>query len=147
MDRGAGGARRPGSVVGVGIDLADIERLRSALDRQSGLRTRLFTEVEWSEANQHRDPVSHLAGCFAAKESVMKALGQGMSSMGFDEIQVAAGDHGRPGIELTGRAARVAAEQGVGGWLLSMSLTDSMAQAVAIAVSGGPPVSDATLVE
>jgi holo-[acyl-carrier protein] synthase len=66
----------------------------------------------------------------------MKALGRGMSSMGFAEIEVRRDDHGVPGVALHGAAARIAQEAGVTGWHLSLTHTDDLAQAVAIAVGG-----------
>ncbi len=126
-------AALPG-VLGVGTDLVDVERVRQALERQPGLRTRLFTESEWDYAARHRDPHPHLAARFAAKEAVMKALGRGMSSMGFAEIEVRRDEHGAPRIALHGSAATVAAAAGVAEWHLSMTHTDSLAQAVAVAV-------------
>ncbi len=121
-------------VVGVGTDLVDVERVRQALERQPGLRTRLFTVPEWDYAARHRDPAPHLAARFAAKEAVMKALGRGMSSMGFDEIEVRRDEHGVPSVALHGAAAQVAAAAGVDRWHLSLTHTDSLAHAVAVAV-------------
>lgn len=126
-----------GGVIGVGTDLVDVDRVRAALDRQPGLRTRLFTDDEWDYAARHRDPHPHLAARFAAKEAVMKALGRGMSSMGFAEIEVVRDDHGAPAVVLHGAAAQVATAAGVAGFHLSLTHTDSLAQAVAIAV-GAP---------
>ena len=132
-------AALPG-VLGVGTDLVDVERVRRALERQPGLRTRLFTESEWDYAARHRDPHPHLAARFAAKEAVMKALGRGMSSMGFAEIEVRRDEHGAPSVALHGAAAHAAAAAGVAEWHLSLTHTDALAQAVAVAVGqpGGP---------
>lgn len=124
---------RPG-VVGVGTDLVEVDRLRTALERQPGLRERLFTDHEWDYAHRHRDPMPHLAARFAAKEAVMKAMGSGMARAGFDEIEVVRSDDGVPGLRLTGRAQACAAEAGVADWELSLTHTCSLAQAVAIAV-------------
>lgn len=121
-------------VLGLGTDLVEVERMRGALARQPGLRTRLFTADEWDYAARHRDPHPHLAARFAAKEAVMKALGRGMSSMGFAEIEVVRSSDGVPSVRLSGSAASVAAASGVTGWHLSLTHTDLMAQAVAIAV-------------
>jgi holo-[acyl-carrier protein] synthase len=76
----------------------------------------------------------HLAARFAAKESVMKALGHGMDRMSFTEIEVVRDDAGRPSVVLSGRAAGVAEEVGVRQWHLTMTHTSTLAQAVAIAV-------------
>jgi holo-[acyl-carrier protein] synthase len=124
-------------VTGVGVDLVEVERVRAALERQAGLRQRLFTEGEWDYAARHRDPLPHLAARFAAKESVMKALGQGMQHMSFHEIEVVRDERsGAPGVQLHGRAAAVATAAGVDRWHLSLTHTASLAQAVAIALRG-----------
>ncbi len=124
-------------VVGVGTDLVDVDRLRRALERHPGLRDRLFTSSEWDYAARHRDPHPHLAARFAAKEAVMKALGHGMSSMGFAEIEVVRDESGAPSIVLARSAAEVAAAVGVSQWHLSLTHTDALAQAVAVAI-GSP---------
>lgn len=129
-------------VLGLGTDLVEVERMRRALARQPGLRTRLFTVDEWDYAARHHDPHPHLAARFAAKEAVMKALGRGMSSMGFAEIEVARSSAGVPSVRLSGSAASIAEDAGVTGWHLSLTHTDLMAQAVAIAVGdlSSPPM-------
>jgi holo-[acyl-carrier protein] synthase len=128
-------------VVGLGTDLVEVDRMRRALARQPGLRTRLFTDAEWDYAARHHDPHPHLAARFAAKEAVMKSLGRGMSSMGFAEIEVARSSAGVPSVALSGRAASIARDSGVTGWHLSLTHTDLMAQAVAIAVGDATTVS------
>lgn len=120
-------------VVGVGIDLVDVDRLRAALQRRSGLRTRLFTESEWAYAHRHRDPHPHLAARFAAKEATMKALGVGMSSIRFDEVEVHR-EHGAPSLRLDGAALEVADRRGVGCWHVSLTHTSALAQALVVAV-------------
>lgn len=107
--------------------------MRRALERQPGLRTRLFTEAEWDYAVSHRDPMPHLAARFAAKEAVMKALGRGIGDISFTDIEVVRDSHGVPSVNLSGRALALAGEQGAPSWSLSLSHTRSMAQAVAIA--------------
>ena len=97
----------------------------------------LFTSSEWDYAARHRDPHPHLAARFAAKEAVMKALGHGMSSMGFAEIEVVRDESGAPSIVLARSAAEVAAAVGVSQWHLSLTHTDALAQAVAVAI-GSP---------
>ncbi|HTO01428.1 MAG TPA: 4'-phosphopantetheinyl transferase superfamily protein, partial [Microthrixaceae bacterium] len=58
----------------IGIDLVEVDEVRRSLERQPGLRTRVFTEAEWDYASTYPDPLPHLAARFAAKEAVMKAL-------------------------------------------------------------------------
>jgi holo-[acyl-carrier protein] synthase len=123
----------PTSVVGVGTDLVDVERLRGALERQPGLAARLFTGSERDYASRHRDPVPVLAARFAAKEAAMKALGVGFTSVRFDEIGVVRADDGHPTLVVSGRAALRAEELGVSHWHVSLSHTDAMASAVVVA--------------
>lgn len=129
-------------MLGVGIDLVDIERLRAALVRQPSLRHRLFTDHELELAQNNpvaqnnpaaqNDPAAQLAMFFAAKESVMKALGRGMSSMDFTEIELQSTQLAQQMLQLSGRAAALAAEVGVDSWQLTMTHTAEMAQALVL---------------
>ena len=60
-------------MIGVGIDLVDIERFRRSLERTPTMRARLFTEIELAYVAAKSDPVPSLAARFAAREAVMKA--------------------------------------------------------------------------
>ncbi len=74
-----------------------------------------------------------LAGRFAAKEAVMKALGLGWRSMAWREIEIATDPLGKPVVELSGRAAAAARRLGVGAWMVSISHTRRLAIAQALA--------------
>ena len=121
-------------MIGVGTDVVDIDRFRVALDRSPRLRTRLFRPAERDYAERRRDPAERYAGRFAAKEAVMKALGVGLGEVPMFDIEVVRAESGAPELELHGRAAEVAAARGVTGWLLSLSHTDHVAHAIAIAL-------------
>lgn len=135
----------PATVLGVGTDLVDVPELRAALERQPGLRARLFCDDEWSYAQRHRDPAPHLAARFAAKEAVMKALGAGMSEIGFTEIEVVRRDSGAPRLLLHGRAASRAEQLGVVAWHLSLTHTRSVAHAIAVAMAHPDALGTGTL--
>ncbi len=131
----------PASIVlGVGTDLTDVEMVRAALQRRPGLRHRIFTDDEWAFAARHRDPFPHLAARFAAKEAVMKALGQGMSRIRFSDVEVRR-DRSAPWLELHSTAASAAREVGVDAWHLSLTHTKSIAHAIAVAVAASTEVS------
>jgi holo-[acyl-carrier protein] synthase len=110
----------------VGIDLIEIERVERALERRPRLADRLFTEGELAYARGRARPGRHLAARFAAKEAVIKALGQGVPPR---EIEIEAGEP--PRVRLHGRAAEVA-----GGTEIAISLTHSRDNAAAIAIAG-----------
>ena len=109
----------------VGIDLIEIERVERALERRPRLAERLFTPAELAYARERARPGRHLAARFAAKEAVIKALGQGVPPK---EIEVISGEP--PRLQLHGQAAEVAGETEI-----AISLTHSRDSAAAVAVA------------
>lgn len=118
-----------------GVDLIEIERVQTVIQRH-GRRflERVFTPLELAQVEKR--PAS-LAARFAAKEAVAKALGTGIGAVSWREIEVVREDSGRPALRLSGSAAELAAAQGLSGWSVSLSHTDSHAMAVVVAVKGG----------
>jgi holo-[acyl-carrier protein] synthase len=113
---------------GVGIDLIEIERIERALERRPRLAERLFTSGELAYANAQARPGRHLAARFAAKEAVIKALGEGLVPREI-EIEIEGGEP--PRVRLHGHAADVAAGRDV-----AVSLTHSREMAAAVALTG-----------
>ncbi len=122
-----------GNVVGVGTDLVEVDRLRTALERTPGLSRRLFTPAEQARCARNKDPVPHLAARFAAKEATMKALGKGMSAMAFTDIEVVTDAAGAPSLRVAGRARQVADGLGVTSWSVSLTHDGGMAHAIVLA--------------
>ncbi len=116
-------------VVGVGIDLVDIDRMRAALNRTPSLAKRLFTEVE---RDQCAASMQRFAVRFAAKEAAMKALGVGIGAIGWHDVAVHRADTGAPELNVTGRAQGLAENVGGTRWLVSLTHTDTLAQAVVL---------------
>ncbi len=119
-------------MTGLGIDLIEIERLESALERHPRLAERLFTEAELAHARPRFRPATHLAARFAAKEATIKALGEAVPAR---EIEVEGGGREAPRLRLHGRAAALLAERGVE---LRLSLTHSRQVAGAVVVASPP---------
>ena len=128
------GGAPPERVVGVGVDLVDVARLRTALGRTPRLAHRLFTPSERDAASHRADPVADLAARFAAKEAVMKALGRGIDAVSFTDVEVSSSTDGTLTVTLGGRALDRATEVGVTGWQVSTSEVSSLAQAVVVAL-------------
>jgi holo-[acyl-carrier protein] synthase len=109
----------------VGIDLIEIERMERALERRPRLANRLFTQAELAYARERARPGRHLAARFAAKEAVIKALGQGVPPR---QIEVVSGEP--PTLRLHGQAAEAAGDVEI-----AISLTHSRESAAAVAVA------------
>ena len=120
-------------VVGVGIDLVDVDRFRASLARTPSMRSRMFTEIERAYAERASDPAERYAARFAAKEAVMKALGVGLGAFGFHDVEVRRDDGGRPWLHVAGSASGLAAERGVQAWHLSLTHTATSAGAIVVA--------------
>ena len=112
-------------MIGVGIDVCDIERFGESLVRTAGLRERLFTPHEADR------PTASLAARFAAKEALAKALGapQGMA---WHDAEVISEASGRPRFELRGTVLARAEEQGVATVHLSLSHDAGIASAMVV---------------
>lgn len=119
--------------IAVGTDIVEVDRIRSALARTPSLAERVFTPDELAYCRQAFDPAERLAVRWAAKEAVMKCLGGGVPGVDLREVEVVRADDGAPGLRLAGIPAERAADRGIGSWLISLSHTSSMAQAVVIA--------------
>jgi holo-[acyl-carrier protein] synthase len=102
------------AIVGSGIDLAQIPRFKRFIDGgKLGLLERLFTKSEREYALSRKEPASHFAVRFAAKEAFVKALGTGLRfGLSWQQIEVVRDDLGRPSLELSGRALELMAEKG-----------------------------------
>jgi holo-[acyl-carrier protein] synthase len=119
-------------ILGVGIDIIDVERIQAALDHpRTGdrFRTRVFTDEEVAYCTRRRNAAESFAARFAAKEAMMKALGR---AYGWREIEVIRGK-GAPSLRLHGRAQECAAALGIRRIHVSLSHTATLAIAYVIA--------------
>ncbi len=112
-------------IIGVGIDVVDIERFEESLERTPGLAGRLFTPAEASR------PLASLAARFAAKEALAKALGA-PGGLHWHDAEVRSESSGRPLFELSGSVRARADELGVGSVHLSLSHDAGIASAVVV---------------
>ncbi|HSO94507.1 MAG TPA: holo-ACP synthase [Acidimicrobiia bacterium] len=122
-------------ILGLGTDLVEIPRFRLARERRGQrLDERLFSDDERAYAYRQKDPTKSLAARFGAKEAVMKAMGVGLWKFKLRDVEVVRQRGGAPRVALHGRAQELADERGVRAWHLSLTHTEQMALAVAIAV-------------
>ncbi|KUN34206.1 holo-ACP synthase [Streptomyces longwoodensis] len=120
------------SIIGVGIDVAEIERFAASLERTPGLAQRLFVERELLLPSGGRRGVASLAARFAAKEAVAKALGA-PGGLLWTDAEVFVEASGQPRLRVRGTVAARAAELGVRAWHLSLSHDAGIASAMVVA--------------
>jgi holo-[acyl-carrier protein] synthase len=109
------------SVIGHGIDLVEVAALRRWIeDPRDPLIPRCFSADELTEIGEGPDRIERLAGRFAAKEAVLKALGTGFGAgIAFKDVVVRRKPGGPPEVVLSGGAALAAQGLGVTNWQLS----------------------------
>lgn len=119
-----------------GIDLIEIERLQNISERiRQRFLKRVFTPLELEEAGASN---ASLAGRFAAKEAVVKALGCGIGPVSWQEVEIRQGPQGEPQLYLYGKAKDEARRQGLTVW--SVSISHNLTCAVAVAVALGTDI-------
>lgn len=119
-------------IIGVGIDVAEIERFARSLERRPGMARRLFVERELYLPDGERRGAASLAARFAAKEALAKALGA-PGGLRWTDAEVVTLDGGRPVIQVRGTVAARAEQLGVRGWHVSLSHDAGVASAVVVA--------------
>jgi len=124
-------------VIGVGVDVVDIDRFARSLERTPQLGERLFGESDRQGVPEGPARTQSLAARFAAKEATLKALGGNIAGFHWHDIQVVKSDDGVPSLLVGGGAAQRAMEKGVSLWHLSLSHDGPVAVAFVIAQSLG----------
>ena len=125
-------------VVGIGLDLVEVARIRGALTRHG---ERFLGRIAGPEEGRLSGPTGtghaeHVAGLFAAKEAVLKALGTGAAEgLTFRDVIITKGPGGRPSVLLAGEARRRADALGV--MRIHLSITHERGHAAAMAVLEG----------
>lgn len=113
-------------IIGIGIDVVDVERFKATLERTPRMIEKLFHERE-------RDmPIESLAARFAAKEAIAKSLGS-PGGMVFHDAIIERQTGQPPKVEVVGTVASVAEEKGVRNFHLSLSHDGGIATAMVIA--------------
>jgi holo-[acyl-carrier protein] synthase len=118
-------------IVGIGVDVVDLARFERALDRTPTLTSRIFADAELRSGSRIL-PLRSLAGRFAAKEALIKALGDS-TGVRWHDMQVVSDESGNPHLVLSGAAAAIADRLGVNALHLSMSHDGGVAIAYVIA--------------
>jgi holo-[acyl-carrier protein] synthase len=118
-------------IVGLGVDIAEVGRVKAAIERHGEVfLRRVFTAKEVEYCERYKNKFERYAGRFAAKEAAMKALGTGWSrGVRWVDVEVVREKGERPTIVLSGEAQKVAERLGVKH--IALSITHTAAQALA----------------
>jgi holo-[acyl-carrier protein] synthase len=119
-------------IVGLGVDLARIDRVASVLAKYPRFAERCFTAHEREYAFRYAKPERRLAARFAGKEAVMKSMGTGWRRVRWRDVEITGG--GKPTVRLTGTALARAQALGVTGFEVSITHTDTDALVFAVAL-------------
>lgn len=122
------------SIVGIGTDIVETDRIRRLLARHGDrFLARLLTGDERRELESVADAAPYVARRFAAKEAAAKALGTGIADgVSFQDFNIGHDARGRPLLRLEGRAREIARRSGVSG--VHLSISDERSHAVAFVV-------------
>lgn len=127
-----------GALVSVGIDLTSVDDVRQSLhDFGERFLQRVFTSAELADCSISRDPAPRLAARFAAKEATIKALKVDGPQPPWTSMAVRRHPSGWCDMQLTGPAARLAEERGIGALAVSLSHDGDIAAAIVVATA--PP--------
>lgn len=125
-------------ILGHGVDIVEIARISDLLAKHEvRFLERVFTSGEQAHGAASRRRAEHLAGRFAAKEAVYKALGTGNTAgIAWTDIEVVSLPSGKPTLRLLNNALATSMRLGVTQWDLSIS--HSHQAAIASAIASGP---------
>ncbi len=120
-------------ILRTGVDLIEISRVADVIARHGKhYLERVYTPAELEQCGKN---VESLAGRFAAKEAVAKALGTGIGNVTWREIEILGDEQNAPKLYLYGNAESISKQLGLSEW--SVSISHSMSHAVAVAVAFG----------
>ena len=120
-------------IYGTGIDIIEVSRIKSVMERDIGFREKIFTpgEIAYCETQKHK--YENYAARFSAKEAFLKAIGTGWRfGIRFADIDVYHDEYGKPLIKLTGKAEQLAKDEGISKIHVSLSHLKEMATAIVI---------------
>lgn len=120
-------------IFGTGIDIIEVSRIKTVMERDIGFREKIFTQGEIKYCETKKNKYQHYATRFSAKEAFLKAIGTGWRfGIRFADIDIYHDEFGKPLIRLTGKAEELALRDGISKIHVSLSHLKEMATAVVI---------------
>jgi holo-[acyl-carrier protein] synthase len=119
-------------IVGVGVDIIEINRIAEAMERNQNFLSKVFTLKERQYMEGKKNMAQHAAGMFAAKEAVAKALGTGVRGFSMADIEIVRDEMGKPSVLLQAAAAELASK--FGDYSIHLSISHSKDNAIAYVI-------------
>lgn len=121
-------------IIGIGVDIIEIKRIEDAILRNKLFINKIFTEREVESLKVKNFKSESIAGRFAAKEAVSKALGLGFRGFSFRDIEVCNDLLGKPLVLLIGKAHDIAENISINGYNIHVSISHDRERAIAYAI-------------
>ena len=118
-------------ILGVGTDIIEIDRIKNAIDNTPGFLEKVFTKREVEELSKNTLRVESVAGNFAVKEAVSKAVGTGIRGFSFRDIEVFRDELGKPIVRVSSKIEEVITSKD---YLFNVSISHNKTMAIAFVV-------------
>ena len=120
-------------VVGIGVDIVEVDRIEKALSNSKSMARRVFSDDEIEYCGGQKNLFQHFAGRFAAKEAALKALGTGwQKGIRWKDVEVISGPLGKPQLVLHNEALRIFEESGATSGCVTISHAEKYAVAMVV---------------
>lgn len=123
------------NILDIGVDIVEIERIKSAIENNERFLSKLFTEEEIKYFKSKNYKVETIAGNFAAKEAISKSIGTGIREFGFKDIEVLRNSLGKPIVKTYNNLNQICIDYNVLEIKVSISHSEKYAVANAIAIT------------
>jgi holo-[acyl-carrier protein] synthase len=120
-------------IYGTGIDIIEVARIAEQIEKETGLKERLFTAGEIAYCESRASRAQNFAARFAAKEAFMKALGTGWrDGLAFSDIEIVNDALGKPQLVIHGKAQEIVRARKITAMHVSLSHLKEIATAIVI---------------
>ncbi|MHC1719979.1 MAG: holo-ACP synthase [Clostridiaceae bacterium] len=119
-------------IAGIGVDIIEIIRIENAIKKNERFMEKMFNPQEQAYLASRNARPEYIAGRFAAKEAVAKALGTGFVGFGYRDIEIVRAESGKPEVILKDKADEIASR--LGDYRIQLSISHSRGSAIAFAI-------------
>ena len=119
------------NILGIGIDIVEIKRIEDALNKNKRFLDKLFTKEEIKYFESRNFKIETIAGNFAAKEAISKAMGTGIRNFNFIDIEVLRNELGKPIVEISNKVKELIK---VDNYIFNISISHNRTCAIAFVV-------------